>query len=144
MLPPEAVDLLREQIEAARVFYEEDRRHDSGVEWSQCFVFSSCALAVDPATRTVERGHMTRNGVQVALKDAARRAGIVANVTPHCLRHSFAAHMLEDGTHIERIQELLGHARLSTTAIYAHPMNRPGAKPVNPLTRLRALMAEQE
>ena len=87
---------------------------------------------------------MTRNGVQVALKDAAHRAGIAANVTPHCLRHSFAAHMMEDGAHIETIQELLGHARLSTTAIYAHPMNRPGAPPVNPLTRLRERMAELE
>jgi len=144
MLPPESVVLLREQMEAARVFYEEDRRHDSGVDWPQCFVFSSYALSVDPSTRSVSRGHLTRNGVQVALKDAAQRAGIAAHVTPHCLRHSFAAHMLEDGTHIKRIQELLGHARLSTTAIYAHPMNRPGAKPVNPLTRLRAVMAKQE
>lgn len=144
MLPPESAVLLREQMEAAYTLYEEDRRHDAGVEWPHCFVFSSNTLGVDPATRRVGRSHMTRNGVQVALKDAAHRAGIAAHVTPHCLRHSFAAHMMEDGAHIETIQELLGHARLSTTAIYAHPMNRPGAPPVNPLTRLRERMAEQE
>ncbi len=141
MLPPEAVELLHEHLAQMWDLFEEDGLHDSGPAWARFFVFASRDLRVDPSTRRVVRGHMNRNGVQIALQKAARDAGVTAHVTPHCLRHSFASHMLEDGVHIETIQELLGHARLSTTSIYAHPMNRPGAPPVTPLTRVRERMA---
>jgi integron integrase len=141
MLPPESIPLLHEQLEAVRALFEEDQLHNPALQWHEYFIFASHELRVDPSTRRISRGHMNRTGVQVVLADTARKAKIPAHVTPHCLRHSFAAHMLEDGTHIERIQELLGHARLSTTAIYAHPMNRPGAKPIDPLTRIRERMS---
>lgn len=140
MLPPESVPLLHERLKAIRTLFEEDQLHNPALQWYDYPVFASPELRVDPRTRRISRGHMNRNGVQVVLADAARKARIAAHVTPHCLRHSFAAHLLEDGTHIQRIQELMGHARLSTTAIYAHPMNQPGAKPIDPLTRVRARM----
>jgi integrase/recombinase XerD len=65
------------------------------------------------------RGHqLTRQGVWLILKEAAEAAGIGAEVTPHTLRHSFAKHLLGSGEDLRRVQELLGHANLSTTQMY--------------------------
>ncbi len=64
--------------------------------------------------------------MQRAFKQAARQAGVAKPVTLHCLRHSFATHMLANGYDIRTVQELLGHRHLKTTMIYTHVLNKGG------------------
>jgi integrase/recombinase XerD len=66
-------------------------------------------------------GRLSRQSAWQVLQDSARRAGITTGVSPHTLRHSFATHLLNGGADVRVVQELLGHASVSTTQIYALP-----------------------
>jgi integrase/recombinase XerD len=61
---------------------------------------------------------LTRQGLWLIIKAYAKKANLSGEVTPHTLRHSFAAHKLDDGSELQEVQRLLGHANISTTQIY--------------------------
>jgi integrase/recombinase XerD len=83
------------------------------------------------------RGMYSVKAIQMIVKNAAKRAGIQRNVTPHMLRHSYATHLLEQGVDIRLIQELLGHASLNTTQIYTHVAKSSFQGLPNPLSYMK-------
>jgi site-specific recombinase XerD len=80
--------------------------------------------------------HITTRSIQRQVSRAGKRAGIQKRVTPQMLRHSFAAHLLEGGTDLKSIQELLGHEKIPTTVIYTHMAQRNLRKVKSPIDRL--------
>jgi site-specific recombinase XerD len=77
--------------------------------------------------------HITTRSVQKIVEQAGARVGVSKRVTPHMLRHSFATHLLEAGTDLRYIQDLLGHASTRTTQIYTHVSNRQLSQIRSPL-----------
>jgi integron integrase len=102
-------------------------------EWIWQYAFPSGRLSVDPRSGNTRRHHLHENTLQKSIKQATRQAGIDKKVTSHTLRHSFATHLIEAGYDIRTVQELPGHADVSTTMIYTQVLNRGGKGVKSPL-----------
>jgi integron integrase len=104
-------------------------------EWIWQWVFPSNNLSVDPNAQVVRRHHIHVSSLQKHIKRAAAKALITKPVTVHTLRHSFATHLLESGTDLRTIQELLGHANIQTTMVYTHVAHKNALAVISPLDR---------
>ena len=109
---------------------------NASTEWAWQWVFPASDLCLHPRTGTRARFHLHESVLQRSVKAAVRQARIGKPVGCHTFRHSFATHLLESGSDIRTVQELLGHADVRTTMIYTHVLNRGGHGVLSPADRL--------
>jgi integron integrase len=107
----------------------------AATEWGWQWVFPANSLCHDVYTGLPVRHHQHEKIVQRAVQAAVRKAGILQPASCHTFRHCFATHLLETGSDIRTVQELLGHADVRTTMIYTHVMGKGAMGVKSPLDR---------
>ena len=154
MLPAAVADPLRHHLEDVRRLHARDLAAGLGEaylphalelkyptvakEFGWQFIFPASKPGPDPRSGVIRRHHLHDSAMSKAIRAARKAARIVKPVGAHTLRHSFATHLLETGTDIRTIQQLLGHAHVSTTQIYTHVAEKGAACLPSPLDRIAA------
>ncbi len=157
MLPAALEQPLRRQLQRVQAVWQQDRAQGlQGVQVPNAlarkypraaesfiwhWVFPQAQPSEDPRGEGRRRHHMMETYFQRAFKRALQEAGIDKAASPHTLRHSFATHLLLSGYDIRTVQELLGHADVSTTMIYTHVLRMGGGAVRSPLDSLGGMGA---
>jgi len=146
ILPEKLVAPLQKHLETVKTLHQNDLQSGLGAvllpfafdgkhsnaarEWKWQYVFPSPKISRDPRTGKLGRHHLSESGLQKAVKIGLQKASVEKHASCHTLRHSFATHLLQNGSDIRTIQDLLGHRELTTTMIYTHVLqnNRLGVK----------------
>ena len=150
-LAASALPDLKRQVRAAYRTWAADRRRNvrvTGIEgalsrklpnadsdWTWFYIFPATRTFRD-STGVIRRHHLHQTQVQRAVRSAAESLKISKRISCHAFRHSFATHLLEAGTDIRTIQELMGHSDVRTTMIYTHVLNRGGLGVLSPADKL--------
>lgn len=151
-LAKSAIPFLERHMEQLRALHQRDRKEQlpgvflpgalgrkypsAGTQLQWQWLFPTRNLQNDPRSGIRRRHHVSPGAFQQSISRATVAADLSKRVTPHVLRHSFATHLLENGTDIRTVQDLLGHAKIQTTQIYLHVMQKPGMGVQSPMDSL--------
>ena len=138
-------------MQQVRLLHEADRAQDPNAGWVELpdalgrkypnagrtlpwqWVFPATRRYRDSVTGQVRRHHFHETAMQRAMATAVAKSGITKRASCHTLRHSFATQLVESGSDIRTVQELLGHRDVSTTMLYTHVLNKGGLGVTSPV-----------